>query len=332
MRIAFLDCGPLVYDFGTPLVEPLGGSESGICYLGAALLGRGHEVVITKSVQECLGWDVVVVNTNVGDCLKLRGAGFGDRVVLWNGQDVDQLVCRGLGNELHVGSFDVMVLGSAWHKVQFDMHFPLTRLKSRVMRLGAGTPFCSQSGLVKEPVLAYLSTPYRGLDVLADVWPIVHKRLPELSLEVYSGMNLYRRADVGFEGLYERLRGLEGVTLSAAVSQSELASRLARVVCFAYPATFRETFCVSLVDAMCCGCFPVLSDVGALRESCVGFGRLVPFGDRFVERYADVLTVICSQLLGGGLLRECEYMVGACRSFFDWGLIALEWEESILRG
>ena len=77
MRIAFLDCGPLVYNFETPLVEPLGGSESGICYLGAALLGRGHEVVITKSVQECLGWDVVVVNTNVGDCLKLRGAGFG---------------------------------------------------------------------------------------------------------------------------------------------------------------------------------------------------------------------------------------------------------------
>ena len=184
--------------------------------------------------------------------------------MLWNGQDVDQPCLSPLRDERVVGVWDRIVHLSAWHKAHFDVHFPWTRSLSCFVRHGSGVPFCSQVSLRKEPLLVYMSTPYRGLVTLAKAWPLVRLACPEYRLEVFSGMNLYGRGEEQFERLYGELREMEGVSYSACVGQVELAERVSRAVVLAYPATFRETFCVSLVDAMCvgvlsgfvgCGCF-----------------------------------------------------------------------------
>src|SRR5262245_32393916 len=44
MNWVFLDPLPWDYDVDSPLVRPLGGSQSALCYLAKALARRGHRV------------------------------------------------------------------------------------------------------------------------------------------------------------------------------------------------------------------------------------------------------------------------------------------------
>src|SRR3989344_9178644 len=46
MKIGFVNFTPLVYSIETPYKEPLGGSESSLCYLAEALAKRGHSLTI----------------------------------------------------------------------------------------------------------------------------------------------------------------------------------------------------------------------------------------------------------------------------------------------
>src|SRR5262245_55410307 len=53
---------------------------------------------------------------------------------------------------------------------------------------------------------AYTSTPFRGLDLLADVADAVGRADDRLRLEVYSSMKVYDGGEQPYEALYERLR------------------------------------------------------------------------------------------------------------------------------
>lgn len=46
MRLTFVDPCRWDYDVDTPFERPLGGSQSALAYLTAALAGRGHDVVL----------------------------------------------------------------------------------------------------------------------------------------------------------------------------------------------------------------------------------------------------------------------------------------------
>src|ERR1700752_3032210 len=49
VRIAFLDSQKLDYTADTPYRQPLGGSQSALCYLAAELARLGHEVVVLNA-------------------------------------------------------------------------------------------------------------------------------------------------------------------------------------------------------------------------------------------------------------------------------------------
>ena len=50
MKLAFVDFHPAAYTSDTPYAEPLGGTQSAVAYLAAALARRGHEVTVINAV------------------------------------------------------------------------------------------------------------------------------------------------------------------------------------------------------------------------------------------------------------------------------------------
>ena len=66
--------------------------------------------------------------------------------------------------------------------------------------------------------------------------------------------------------LYEELKKLPNVEYSAAVDQEELVEHYQDAAFFIHPNIWEETFCVSMAEAMKCGAYPIITNIGALSE------------------------------------------------------------------
>jgi glycosyltransferase involved in cell wall biosynthesis len=180
-------------------------------------------------------------------------------------------------------------------------------------------------------VLAYTSTPYRGLDLLLRAFPRIRAAVPGVTLQVFSGMRLYGVAEAEeqerFGKLYERCRKTEGVEYVGSVPQPELARRLRAATVLAYPNTFPETSCIAVLEAMAAGCRVVTSELGALPETAGGFASLIPFGaggDVYLDRFVEE-TVAVLEHLDGTAEDHLRRQVAHVQECGSWAGLADEW-------
>jgi glycosyltransferase involved in cell wall biosynthesis len=346
MKIAFVDTSGIIYDEKTFLTKPLGGTESAVCGLVTALkknyvlpkiinVSQESKEAEIISYEEINKYDILIVISRPLECLKLRREyNYKGKIIYWTGESYDQPVNRFLSDIDVVNSIDKVVLLTHWHKCNMIMHFPLIKNKAVVIRFGMNETFKNISNLSKEPTMIYISTPYRGLDVLLRAFPLIKEEIPYAKLEIYSGMNLYSRdeQDVKFESLYEIARNTPDVTYSPAIDQATLAEKLAKAAIFSYPCTYEETFCTALVNAMGTGCYPIITTLGPLPEVSLGFGRTINIKrytnpDEFIVNYANEVITTFRHLEANdkSLGAEIEAMITYTRNYYNWNYISEEW-------
>lgn len=121
----------------------------------------------------------------------------------------------------------------------------------------------------RKPGLVYSATPFRGLAELAAYFPEIQQRNPAARLVVCSGLGVYSMAqseeEKMFGELYRRLTAL-GAEMHGSIRQQQLAQIMAENLVYAYPNTFEETFCISVLEAQAAGLPVVTSRRAALAE------------------------------------------------------------------
>jgi uncharacterized protein (TIGR03032 family) len=369
MKLVFLDTIPWDYDVATPFEQPLGGSQSALSYLAVALAQRGHQVTLvsgTTRPRDILGvtcltfaklpavfwkqpYDAFVVLNGPSD----RGVQFrtyldpATPLVLWTTNSPDQVSYQPLRQRAVVESWDAIVCVSAWHRQTMIQHFSLE--PERVYSLAnAIAPafeglFASAEALGQakgsQPFLAYTSAPFRGLDVLLDVFPAAHASAPQAELRVYSSMQIYRLGETGdpFAPLYQRCRTLAGVNYVGSLRQPQLAEVLCSASILTHPSTFPETSCISVLEAMAAGLFVVTSDLGALPETCRGFAKLVPSvgGGRSRAEFCTLYLQALNEALREHARDPVSFassrfaQVQAINAEWTWIRRALDWERAV---
>jgi len=89
-------------------------------------------------------------------------------------------------------------------------------------------------------VLAYTSTPFRGLDILLEAFPLLRARIPGITLRVYSSLAVYQiQPEQDPHRACTNAASKRGVEYCGSLSQTALAQAL-RVDVFAYPSTFER--------------------------------------------------------------------------------------------
>lgn len=122
--------------------------------------------------------------------------------------------------------------------------------------------------------LIYAQSPDRGLDIVLREFPKVRERWPDAELHIFYGFELARRMGKGaFVDRVLRAAAQPGVTVHGKVDQRRLAEEYLRSDALIYPSTmpdgepFKETYCISVVEAQAAGCIPVTVSWGALSET-----------------------------------------------------------------
>lgn len=294
MKILFVNLSGLRFTVATPDVEPLGGTESALCYLARQLAKNGHEVSVIchtpdKTPDRVHGvrhvptaallngdflaaenFDAIIVNNNpvAGSALRLMAPkAF---LLLWCHVVPDHPVMREFGQPVVRDSFDGFVFVSRWQQQAMEQVFGF---KKPATVIGNGfapafeNMFASAAELraTKENRAAYTTTPFRGLSVLLDVMKGLRTGT---KLDLYSSMKVYQKegGDAPFAPLYAAAAENPDVTCHGAVAQAELAKRLRPAAFFTYPSTYAETFCIAALEAVAAGMKVLTTATAALPE------------------------------------------------------------------
>jgi FkbM family methyltransferase len=211
----------------------------------------------------------------------------GRPLVLWMHHDIDQAAVQWLQDPGRVAAVDRFVFVSTWQMERYLAAFGLDPARCVVLRHAVDEEAdrrWTHDGVLR---CAYTSTPFRGLDILLDVWDRL--RPANAELHIWSSMKLYMSDDGPYEHLFERARAMPGVTYHGLVPNDDLRAALRTMHILAYPNTFAETACRSVIEAMAAGCRVIVPAHGALPETTGGFARLYRWtADR--EEHADLFA------------------------------------------
>ena len=201
--------------------------------------------------------------------------------ILWAHHAYDQPVFLNFDHN----TVDHIVSPSHWAKEQLVRFLKVPKEKISVIPNGVSDKFTLSENKTK--TFIYTSIPYKGLELLPRIIPLIQQRHPDAKFKIFSSMSLYGNIMDPFVDLYQDLKLLKNVEYSAAVDQDELIQHYQESAFFIHPNIWEETFCVSMAEAMKCGCYPIITNIGALPEVATeNFSSIVPLeGTRTTEKY-----------------------------------------------
>jgi glycosyltransferase involved in cell wall biosynthesis len=117
--------------------------------------------------------------------------------------------------------------------------------------------------------LVWMSSPDRGLDRAMRVCDEVRKDFPEVELHVYYGLeNLYK---YGMAQLANTLKAMMDerpwVKYHGFTEQKKMYHEVSDAVVWCHPCNFIETFCITALEMLALGIYPVTHKLGALTDT-----------------------------------------------------------------
>jgi glycosyltransferase involved in cell wall biosynthesis len=195
-------------------------------------------------------------------------------------------------------------------------------------------PIQLQPKLNNKISLIYTSTPHRGLDILVNVFEKLCEEYDNLELKIHSSYEIYtmheRQKNYEKTPLYQRLETHPKIQNIGFVSNEELKKSLASSHIFSYPSTYRETFCLALLEAMSAGLLCVHPNYACLQETASNWTMMYDYHEDksvheqiFYEHLKKAINVINTKEISKKLKYQRKYV----NYFYNWEKRTQEWIE-----
>ncbi len=257
--------------------------------------------------------------------------------ILWAHHAYDQPVLLNFDH----ATVDHIVSPSQWNKEQFIKYLNVPEYKISVIPNGVAEMF--QHSTEKTKTMIFTSIPYKGLEVMAKVIPLIHRVHSDTKFKIFSSMSLYGPSNDQFIELYEHLKTIPNVEYSPVIDREELVKHYQESAFFIHPNIWEETFCVSMAEAMRCGAYPIITDIGALAEVAgEKNATIVPIEgentsrgwkvtENFIHRFADACCLALDYYeKEPKFYQEVSKIISDyVTEKYDWNKIAKQWETLI---
>ncbi len=214
---------------------------------------------------------------------------------------------------------DYFLALNKWHFEHMLKSYPFMRGKLRTIRNGIELdyfkktrhdPQGDRSTQRRHPSqrrkrVVYTSAPYRGIDILLELWPRIHAEVPDAELaychtDVYNTLaDIHPRLAEHRDRIHELTEATEAARALGPLPQPELAQLLLTSLVWAHPSwvtpsgePFYETSPIAAMEAQAAGCLVVASKWGGLQD-VVKVGRLIgfePLGERWRNAFVDEIV------------------------------------------
>lgn len=337
----------------------IGGSETAAVHVSRALAKLGHEVELYGQFVE--GKEGNYDGVDHIHYRRVLDPGQIKCDVFVSSRDVNALLlqpdARATGIWVHdinlghdsndrLDKYDAILCLSKWSAKTMEAYYPhIRRNRIFVTRNGLDltrfSPEMSTEEVLAQkswpPKFVFSSSPDRGLDKLLDMWPQIREMQPGAELHVYYGFKTWKMMAKGtpaamirvawFEDRLKRVAD-QGVIFHGRVGQQELAKAHMEAVLWLYPTDFKETSCITAMEAEAAAAVPVCTNLAALSETVGEYGVLIkPFN--MEARYeVDFLAAVKELLENPG---KRTLIASAAREHalrdLSWDGVAKSWVE-----
>jgi glycosyltransferase involved in cell wall biosynthesis len=277
-------------------------------------------------------WDKVQITTSVPEKEPLAK----DKVnILWQKNSYDQgNLSPWFKNKDNHKKYDWYVFNSHWNYEKFRIYFDIPTDRSVVIKNAIPTTKWVKRDPYKkgDPIkLIHVSTPWRGLNVLLGAMQLVKN--PLITLDLYSSTQVYgtsfmKQNDDRYKPLYEQAKSLKNVSYIGYKPNHEVIDAMQYTHIFAYPSVWEETFCISAIESMAAGNMAVVTNFGALYETCAEFAHYVNYDKDFkslARKYAIALDFIADNLHEDKMQERLQAQTNFYREYYNWDLRVGEW-------
>jgi glycosyltransferase involved in cell wall biosynthesis len=340
----------------SPAEGGIGGSETAAVSMARELAKRGHEVELFGQFRE--GREGLFDGVSYIHYKRVVDPGQIDCDVFISSRDVNATLLRpkarvmgvwvhdinlGADGNSRIDKYDTVMCLSEWSAKTMMAFYPqLQRKKIFVTRNGIDVerfhPALGAEGVARvkslPPRFTYSSSPDRGLDRLMDFWPTVREIWPGCELHVYYGFDNWKKMATNaaqrsaVEWMGERVHRLrnDGVVYHGRVGQAELAESFMASMLWLYPTDFKETSCITAMEAQAAGAVPICTGLAALSET-VKHGVLIkPYNKE--KRFETDFFAALRRLASDDEERVRLAIAGREHALanLSWASVAAEWE------
>jgi glycosyltransferase involved in cell wall biosynthesis len=262
--------------------------------------------------------------------------------ILWLHDMWDDPQVQHLKEETSRKRFDKLIFVSNWQQWCYVMGLGIPYQEGIVMQ-NAIEPIDAPTPRPKKDVIRmiYHTTPHRGLDILTPVFrklTELTKDDMELHLDVYSSFQIYGpkygERDVDFKPVFDDLKDQDNVTYHGYQPNEVVREALKEAHIYAYPNTWPETSCISVMEAMSAGCAIVCPNFAALPETTGNWANMYPFHENkewHANMFLNVLMGITKNLWDDTFQNKLSHAKMWTDNFYNWDLRAAQWT-GLLKG
>lgn len=253
--------------------------------------------------------------------------------ILWEQNSYDQPnIVPWMKDSSNHSKYDWYVFNSHWSAEKYRMVFKLPPHKCTVIKnaidVFPGHAVYKQGQKLK---LLYTSTPWRGLSVLLGAMQLIKN--PLIELDVYSSTQIYGDAfkeknDDIYKPLYDQAKQLPNVNYKGYISNEDLMKQMYNYHIFAYPNIWEETSCISAIEALACGLHGIVTNYGALYETCSEWPTYVQYDSNYrnlAAMFAYAIEGIAEQLHTKGMQDMLTEQQKFYKKFYNWNNRKHEW-------
>ena len=285
-----------IIGYASPMVAPwdpftcnegLPGSEECAVYATQELARQGHTVTVYMNPPSNSIWLSTLSNPrwlHVNEWINPDNTTRYDLVLMWRRFDVEngRKRSRTVFSWLHDSpnsknvegfrKFDGVCVLSAHHYKQLSIMPNFTTIPHTISGNGLVlAQFNKPMSFTNSYSIGYFSNYSRGLDILLDIWPLIHNNFPLATLDIYYGRETWGALSaqelLTLVSTIEKLKS-QGVTEHGKVGHLLLAAAMQRTSVWCYPCIdLGETFCITAVKCQASGCIPITTRIGALAET-----------------------------------------------------------------